>query len=679
MNFISFAPIQFGKYAPNSPQSPGGVLGKEISGAMDATPSGFSFTGAGIGGTIGTLVSPGVGTAIGAVGGGLLGGVGGSAAWGGIKGAAIGGLAGFASPIPGGAAMGAVVGAGVGVAKSLVDEAIKIVKIWEKLSAVSENLSKVYGEFSSKLSRTASDWERTNENINRKWASAIENITSKMGKTGQGFMERWTDIKIAVFKAFEPLLNSMLDWLTKLGNFAMKILETLTRFLQNFMDFMRLFVAFASDIATTPTRITTRLTGEEGNRSWGQEGIRMAIGLGPKDFANWLVHQGANALGLNKEDDSSIIGKGLFMGPRIGAGIVHGIQAGGKWLWNFLNPTASAEEIPNSFISPSKTPEISKPIKREDTLSEEFAKWLQNFMSKHETVRSYMPSLSETADDIANRDEQEHNMGSDIGVPTWWSSNVGQTKAGWHKFGPLNFTNNNTRQGGPVPIPPRIRAQTNTGTRVPITNLPISAPPQISTKGAPNMQDLWKDAYLKDHELNPQKLATWYANLKPGDKKAADAYIAGGGDLASAYHDYMSHHDYDRAAGGHVLQDEDSKLSALWKKSPSNPENKPKQSGRPDVGPTPGSSQRAGQEHPTTQPSVSSGNFGHDGSHSSSVRSDASYQAKSNRGADALVPVSDDFDKAVMEAIRRLRASISKYDMDSTLRAFQLKNEGTYA
>lgn len=271
-SWTSFAPVEFSGYGPQgSPASPGGQLWQTIAGGHDSAPSLFSFSGAGIGSALGGLVGGPIGAGVGGTAGGLLGGAGGSVAWSGLKGAGLGALGGagvgatigaLGGPIgaAGGALIGAGVGATAGVVKGIVDQGTKIIKIWERLSQVSDTLSHQYGEWSSKLARTADNWDRTNERINQKWAKAIEGITARVGKDGQGFDERWNAVKISVFKSFEPLMNKMLDWLEKIGNFALRIFETLSSILREFMSWMRLIFGALSDLVKLPSRLTPQPT-----------------------------------------------------------------------------------------------------------------------------------------------------------------------------------------------------------------------------------------------------------------------------------------------------------------------------------------------------------------------------------------------------------------------------------
>ncbi len=199
MDFNSLYSGKLSKFAPQNPQSSGGVLASSVLGARDEDPSGiknkFSIAKSFLSGDV---------------------------------------KEGFTK---------------------LSESTLKIVKIWEKLATVSEALSRAQQEWSNKLSKQADKWDSLKDRIDKRWAKGTENLTEKISENAMNFKERWEALKVGLFKSFEPFLTSIVDTLTALGDKVLKILEFLVKMLQTLMDIFKLLVALFKDLMTLLPRM----------------------------------------------------------------------------------------------------------------------------------------------------------------------------------------------------------------------------------------------------------------------------------------------------------------------------------------------------------------------------------------------------------------------------------------
>ncbi len=193
-----------------------------------------------------SAVTSGAGTiAMGAGKGALSAGL--SGAW---LGASIGSI------IPGiGTVAGGAVGAGLGAAfGSLTGASKTLTGVWEKLISTTRSLVSTFAKFDPLISSQQERWRRLDMQIGKVWAKTLAPTLKHLTDIGIEVKQRWTRLKIAVFKNWEGVINKLI---TALGVLMRGVLSS-----AEFFEKLKNLVADLIKFALTPLTASLKLLWE---------------------------------------------------------------------------------------------------------------------------------------------------------------------------------------------------------------------------------------------------------------------------------------------------------------------------------------------------------------------------------------------------------------------------------
>ncbi len=167
----------------------------------------------------------------------MMGGLGG-----GLEGAWVGGSVG--SLVPGGTLPGAAIGAALGAAFGQLTSTSKALnKVWDNLITTTRSLVQSFAKFDPILLAQQEKWKQLDKQIGKVWAKTLAPTLKKLTDIGIEITQRWTRLKISVFKSYEGVINKLIDALAILVRGTLAIAEFFEKLKNMVMDILKYALA----------------------------------------------------------------------------------------------------------------------------------------------------------------------------------------------------------------------------------------------------------------------------------------------------------------------------------------------------------------------------------------------------------------------------------------------------
>lgn len=188
-----------GKFLTSSVTSGAGTMAK----GMGIGALGGAFEGAWLGASIGSIIAPGIGT------------------------------------VAGGAA-----GAGLGASFGMLTSVSKnLTGVWEKLISITRSLVSTFAKFDPLISAQQARWKKLDMQMGKIWAKTLAPTLKHLTDVGIEIKERWTRLKVGVFKSWEGVTNKLISALAVLVRGALTLAEFLEKLKNLIMDLIKFVYA----------------------------------------------------------------------------------------------------------------------------------------------------------------------------------------------------------------------------------------------------------------------------------------------------------------------------------------------------------------------------------------------------------------------------------------------------